>query len=227
MREIAEKSAQMCDFCLSSSVEALRVRDVLYHRCPLCGGIARDPLNCLTPEEERARYLLHRNTLENTGYRTWLESFLSDVLKATDGVLSLGEAPIRSVLDWGSGPNPSFVELVREQGFQVRGWDPFFAPKDLPLSEEADLVTAIEVVEHFREPRLEFSRAARAVARGGWLALGTHTVPDRDFATWWYKEDPTHVAFWTERAFTCLAEANRLRYCGTIGPNRFLFSKVP
>ncbi len=212
---------------MNGPVEAFSVRDILYHRCPTCGGIVRDSVSFLAPEAEIRRYRLHRNTLEDDGYRTWLESFLSDVLRATDGRLFLGDIPIRTVLDYGSGPHPAFVELVRERGFHVRGWDPYFAPDDLPKLEEADLVTAIEVVEHFRDPRLEFSRIAGTVARGGWLAIGTHIVPERDFGSWWYREDPTHVAFWTERAFTCLAEANRLRYRGIIGPNRFLFSKSP
>ncbi len=230
-----EKTVEFCRFCGFSGTTVLTVRDRSYARCAECGGITLDREFLPDHEAEKARYDLHRNSLADTGYRAWLEGFVDDTFRRIAAHRSLGAhgvteaGKIRTVLDYGSGPEPALVALLRERGFDARGWDPYYAPDmsagPSPDHGTADLVTCLEVVEHFYEPAKSFADLAAAVRPAGWLAVGTHILPDTPFERWWYREDTTHVAFWTERAFELLAAEHGLVWLGRTGAHRFLFKK--
>ena len=67
--------------------------------CPVCDlrFVDRDFLP--GPAAERARYLLHRNTLADPGYRAFLEPALRAVRDRVP--------PPARLLDYGSGPEPA------------------------------------------------------------------------------------------------------------------------
>ena len=220
-----EKTVEFCRFCGFFTIKALFVRDRSYARCEQCGGITLDRKYLPGPDAEKARYDLHRNSLADAGYRAWLEGFLDDTFRGIEAHDSRGATSIRTVLDYGSGPEPALVALLRERGYQVRGWDPYYASDAHPAPDSADLVTCLEVAEHFFEPAKAFASIAATVRPSGWLAVGTHLVPDTPFERWWYREDGTHVAFWTERAFELLAAEHGLVWLGSTGEHRFLFRK--
>lgn len=220
-----EKMSEFCRFCGFFTIKDVIVRDRIYARCERCGGITLNRTQLPDPEAERARYDLHHNSLSDSGYRAWLSSFLEDTFRGIAAHELRGASSIQTVLDYGSGPEPALVTLLRERGFDARGWDPYFASREAPLPESADLVTCLEVAEHFYEPAHSFADLARIVRPSGWLAVGTHIIPEAPFETWWYREDSTHVAFWTETAFELLASQNALSWLGRVGENRFLFRK--
>lgn len=86
-------------------------------------------------------------------------------------------------------------------------YDPFYAPDESVLEAQYDFVTATEVVEHFRKPANEFGRLWSLVKPGGVLGLMTKLALDRDaFSHWHYKNDPTHVAFYSRKTFQWLAQ---------------------
>lgn len=219
--------------------EPLNVQDGAFLRCMECGGIVRDPTTRLSPEAQRDRYLLHRNDLVDQGYRRWLEGYLDAVfgwLRDQKISIERGDLP---VLDFGSGPNPALVALLRERGYDAVGWDPFFRPGPIP-AESARLVTCLEVAEHFETPRRDLSRLAGALAEGGIAAIATHLLgADGDpaeqtafFRSWWYRQDPTHVSFYTERALVEAAESAALAplgrtSTGTKGVDILFFTKKP
>ena len=92
--------------------------------------------------------------------------------------------------------------MLRAQGFDVSLYDSFFAPDTAALAAEYDFITATEVVEHLHEPGAVLAQLWRQLRRGGYLALMTKLVIDRDaFSRWHYKNDPTHVCFFSRETF--------------------------
>ena len=123
---------------------------------------------------------------------------------------------------------------------EIRGWDPFFAPDVSFFQDGADAVLCLEVAEHFENPREGFAGLARACRPGGYAAVQTLFVPESGekewaedafsantdtgtdteaaeaaFRSWWYKEDTTHVSFYTLKALKACAERAGFEYCGT------------
>lgn len=218
-----------CFFCEKDDLDALSVRGRLYDRCLACGGVFMRPEYYLTPDAERDRYALHHNGLENADYRAYLERFLDLAVSyvSRDYPETL---PIKTVLDWGSGPIPSLVALLRERGYDARGFDPFFLPDYEPFEGGADLVVCLEVAEHFHDPVGSFAEIARNTRSGGFMAVKTGIVPDipafKDFFhTWWYREDPTHVCFYTERALRAIGLRVGLIFSGCAGKDIAVFTK--
>ena len=112
----------------------------------------------------------------------------------------------------------------------ILGWDPFFAPKKSLAGRKASLVLCLEVAEHFEDPQEGFDGLAACCAEGGYVAVGTLPIPDsmnipEGFKGWWYKDDLTHVSFYTEKAMTACGSASGLEYLGKASPRIFLFRK--
>jgi SAM-dependent methyltransferase len=113
-------------------------------------------------------------------------------------------------LDYGSGPTPVLVELLRKAGWDATGYDPFFAP-DADLSRPFNAVVSTETFEHFRQPREETGRVLRLLAPGGVLVVMTSLCDAvTDWPRWHYARDETHVAFYSTRTFAHLAAARGL-----------------
>ncbi len=75
------------------------------------------------------------------------------------------------------------------------------------LAKTYDFITCSEAAEHFHRPAEEFERLDRMLRPGGWLAVMTAFRPkDRDFLSWYYRRDPTHVVFYREGTFRRLGE---------------------
>ncbi len=176
------------------------VRGASYFRCPLCTYVYLDRNRLPPPEEEKARYLLHRNDPEDPGYRAYLEDFIRKA------VLPFAP-PGGRILDFGSGPVPALAGLLVGKGYRVSPYDPFFTPDRSARTGPFDLIVLHEVAEHLARPYFELSRLARTLAPGGRLAIRTRYAPEGqgEFRTWWYREDPTHVGFFGSRTFSALA----------------------
>lgn len=182
---------------------------------------------------ERRRYTLHENSLENPGYRSYLESFLGSVL-SFPSIVDAGFCETWKVFDYGSGPEPALVALMRERGIDARGWDPFFARDTERFPGGADLVTCLEVAEHFKTPGDDFARLSASVRNGGFAAIGTHLVDTLDsaddgeyrtFRSWWYREDPTHVSFYSKKALCLIAGESGLVWLGEAAAHVHIFRK--
>jgi SAM-dependent methyltransferase len=158
-----------------------------------------DSRHHMTPETEKQRYELHNNSLENAGYIDWLNAFLDFAFTPTPA-----PAPGSKVLDFGSGPEPVMAQLMEERGCVVSLEDPFFAPGERGGS--FDLITALEVFEHIYSPSDTIANLAKRLSPDGRLCISTKFLPDNheEFETWHYRNDSTHIGFFTR---TGLAEA--------------------
>ena len=185
-----------------------------------CGGFFVSRECFLSVQKQKERYLLHDNSLANAGYRSFLKDFADTALNQSRALLG---APPATIFDYGCG-NGALIELLQtnKKDFllpadtEIRGWDPLFAPAAQPFPGGADLVLCLEVAEHFENPAEGFAGLSRACKRGGVLAVRTLFAPEteREFKSWWYKEDPTHVSFYTQKALTLCAKDAGFELCG-------------
>lgn len=161
-------------------------------RCDNCDLVSIDSNDQLTRDAERARYLLHRNSLEDSDYRTFL-SRLADPVCAR-------KSPMASVLDFGSGPSPVMAELFKSRGYDVQLFDPFFAPDRHVLNQKYDIVLCCETAEHFRDVNGDWSSLAGCLNPDGVLGVMTLLHDENtDWSRWWYAQDPTHICFYSIR----------------------------
>lgn len=160
---------------------------------------------------ERAEYDLHQNDLADAGYLKFLRR-LADPLVAR-------LAPGARGLDFGCGPGPLLSQWLSGQGFDVALYDKFYASETGVLCRSYDFICATEVVEHLRKPGLVLTALWQLLNAGGVLALMTKRVSSPEaFRHWHYKNDPTHIAFFSEASFLWLAQQLGAQ-CEFIGPD--------
>jgi len=174
-----------------------------YLDCLSCGLIHLHPDHHPLPDDERAHYDTHENDPEDPRYRAFLARLADPLLarldRGTEG------------LDYGAGPGPTLSRMLAERGHPTEIWDPFFAPDPAMLARRYDFVSCTETAEHFHHPRQEFERLDALLRPAGLLAVMTVMYSDDaitgdEFATWWYRRDPTHVSFYRRRTFRWIAE---------------------
>ena len=97
--------------------------------------------------------------------------------------------------------------MLEECGYSVDLYDKFYAKNDVVFEKQYDFITASEVVEHLRQPFVELSRLMGLLKSNGVLAIMTQILtPQIDFNQWYYKNDPSHIGFFSEKALNFLAE---------------------
>jgi 2-polyprenyl-3-methyl-5-hydroxy-6-metoxy-1,4-benzoquinol methylase len=146
-------------------------------------------------DDERARYEQHNNDVENKGYQRFVQPIVEYIKTHMEPDHSTG-------LDFGAGTGPVIAKLLREAGYTVNLYDPFFHPHDEYLNQSYDYIIACEVVEHFHRPKKEFALLRKLLKSGGHLVLMTDLLPaDTAFQEWYYKNDETHVFFYHPDTF--------------------------
>lgn len=169
-----------------------------YHRCDQCRLVFVPPGQRLGPDAEKAEYDLHRNSPDDAGYRGFLGRLFEPVCQRLGGE--------GSGLDFGSGPGPTLSIMFEEAGYRMRVYDPFYAPDLSAFEYSYDFITATEVAEHLHYPGRELERLWQCLRPGGLLGIMTKLVIDRNaFVQWHYKNDPTHVCFFSRETFRWVA----------------------
>lgn len=185
-----------CPLCESPAAFPLRSRDRELYACATCNLVYVPRRWHLSPAAQRDRYRLHQNRIDDDGYARMLQRPIDVLRQRAPGV--------RRVLDYGSGPTPVLVELLRRRGYDAEGYDPLFSPRTHgPASFDA--VVSVETFEHFADPGAEMRRIVEIIRPGGWFLVMTHLHGGTDtFTDWWYVRDATHVAFYSARTFDWL-----------------------
>lgn len=169
-----------------------------YQQCPSCLLVFVPDGYLLDHTAEKAQYDLHRNHPDDAGYCAFLERLLQP-LKAC-------LPPHASGLDFGCGPGPVLAGLLAEQGFRMSLFDPYYYPDDSTLQATYDFITCTEVIEHIYDAREAWQQLTGLLKPGGWLGIMTkRPLGATAFAQWHYKNDPTHVRFYSEDTFRWVA----------------------
>ncbi|MEJ2328514.1 MAG: class I SAM-dependent methyltransferase [Gammaproteobacteria bacterium] len=169
-----------------------------YHRCSVCDLVFVPSDFFVSREEEKDLYDMHENDPQDMAYRQFL-SRLFDPMQERIPQHASG-------LDFGSGPGPTLSRMFEEQGHRVRLYDPFYAPDASALHGHYDFITATEVAEHLHQPAFELERLWSLLRPAGWLGIMTRRFnPKLYFPDWHYKNDPTHVIFFSDLTFEWLA----------------------
>ena len=172
-----------------------------YLRCECCKATFLSPAQRLDRVAEKREYDLHRNDVDDPGYRRFLSALVEPLLERIPGS-AVG-------LDYGCGPGPALAAMVRATGRRMAVWDPVYRPDPGVLEDTYDFVTCTEVVEHMHCPAAGFRRIGALLRPGGLLGIMTRfQTDDARFASWHYRRDPTHVVFY--RVETLQAVADRM-----------------
>lgn len=205
-----------------------------FFRCEQCAFHFVEPSTHLTTTEESERYCHHENDGNDVGYL----NYLADVLSPLKSYFGDHEINGLYHLDFGSGNSVATEKLLKE--WQITSersysYDLYFSPEKLPSrytpnESSFDLVTAIEVVEHFRSPRTSWEELAGLLRSGSFLFVVTqiyHSEQDeKAFSNWWYKNDPTHVSIYSLESLSVMASDFGLELVLTDEKKYFLWRKL-
>ena len=170
-----------------------------YRRCANCSLLFVPIEFHVSSKSEKARYEEHNNDSNDIRYRQFLERIAPPIRERF-------KAGAKG-LDFGCGPTPLLAELLREDGFEMGVYDPFYAPDKSVLEGKYDFIVSTEVFEHLKEPLKEFKRLLAMLNDNGVLAIMTRLFNDSiDFKTWHYKNDRTHICFYSIETFDWLSK---------------------
>ena len=186
-----------------------------YNRCTYCASVFLDTCDHPNFHNEKERYDKHDNSSDNSGYLKFLTPLL-DVISKEQNKLSKG-------LDFGSGPNPVLTSYLLENGYNIKPYDPFYSKDSSLLNSNYDYIVSCEVIEHFHNPRSEFTKLRSLLNSEAKLYCKTNILLDTiEFEKWWYKNDFTHTFFYTEKALNYIKEAFQFKEL-SIYENYFVF----
>ena len=137
---------------------ALPVAGKHYHRCRSCELVWLDEADHLDDAAEKAVYDGHDNQVDDPRYRGFLMRAFGEVLSRV--------SPPASGLDFGCGPGPALIAMGREAGFEMAGYDKFYADEPELLTRRYDFITSTEVIER---PDLAADEPLPAVYDGVWV----------------------------------------------------------
>ncbi|MXR69512.1 methyltransferase domain-containing protein [Shewanella sp. JBTF-M18] len=191
----------LCPLCHSENLACFhRDKHREYKICNRCQLVSVPDAYLLTPEAEKAFYDHHQNDSRDQGYRrflgrTWLplrERLTSD----------------HRGLDFGCGPGPTISVMAGEVGIAMENYDLYYFPDEQLLKQQYDFITMTEVIEHVADASALLKRLDAMMKPGTCLAIMTKRVlGEAAFANWHYKQDQTHIRFYSTATFEWIAKA--------------------
>ncbi|MCF6288909.1 MAG: class I SAM-dependent methyltransferase [Proteobacteria bacterium] len=189
-----------CPLCLNKTIDFYqqdKLRD--YWQCQNCHLVFVKPEQQLNQHDEKLIYDQHQNNPDDVDYRKFLNKLIKPLIK---------RLPISAQgLDFGSGPGPTISVMMQEQGFKVENYDYYYANKPKLLKAKYGFITCTEVMEHLSTPHRVLSTLTDILVPQGILGIMTKRVTSKqNFKNWHYKNDPTHVCFYSEATFVYIAK---------------------
>ncbi|MFN7903549.1 MAG: class I SAM-dependent methyltransferase [Pseudobdellovibrionaceae bacterium] len=173
--------------------------DKEYFHCDHCDLRFLNPKFRLEAEAEKARYQAHTIDVLDVGHQRFVMPMVETVLKKI--------TPRQKGLDFGSGPDSVLSYLLTSRGFQIEQYDPYFNPKTECINKIYDYILATEVIEHFYNPAQEFIKLNQMLQAKGALGIMTLFFHDQiDFSSWHYRNDATHVCFYSKKSIQWIAD---------------------
>lgn len=191
-----------------------------YYYCNYCELITLDNGFYLSSEAEKQRYQLHENSAENKGYFSYLNNIITNSITPF-------LKPGNKILDFGCGPEKTLAKILKDMGYKVSTFDPHFDNNHQWLNSKYDAITVIEVFEHILTPAKELEVIYSCLNKGSFLIIRTmlHNNNWDNFFNWWYKEDPTHITFYSEKTINYICNRWKFELIQIIGQCEIVLKK--
>tara|TARA_Y100001970_G_scaffold21912_1_gene25159 strand:- start:1142 stop:1780 length:639 start_codon:yes stop_codon:yes gene_type:complete len=208
----------ICIVCKQNKTAVFKnIKQKKYWKCSYCEAIFLDKEFYLSSNDEYKHYLTHNNDVNDPRYKKFLSNLMLPLIERMK-LNSIG-------LDYGCGPGPALSLMLREKGYQMFNYDPFFHPKKSNLLKKYDFISCSETVEHFHNPFDEFTRFNELLNDGGIIGIMTNFYSkEKIFENWYYIKDPTHVVFYNKKTFLIIAKVSNWD-CEFLGNNLVFFKK--
>ncbi len=159
----------------------------------------------LSEKDEQEIYSRHENSPLDIRYRQFLSRLLNPLIKKIQ--------PNSVGLDFGSGSGPTLSVMLEELGHQMSIFDKFYCNDSKAFEKKYDFITSTEVIEHLKKPGFEVKRLLELIEPNGYLGIMTKFASDLDhFISWHYKNDPTHICFYSLETFDWIAKEYDLSF---------------
>lgn len=172
-----------------------------YCHCKTCDGIFLSSIFHLPTNEEKNRYDLHINDIYDVNYHNFVDDLIRPI-KMHQKKSELG-------LDFGCGPSSVIQHSLIAKNYHILTYDPYYQPNASVLEKKFSYIVSCEVIEHFNQPNKSFQLLYNLLKKDGKLYLKTDVVYDRSkekFKSWGYRQDPTHVFFYSPKTFAYIQE---------------------
>ena len=209
----------ICIVCKNKKAAVFKnIKQKRYWKCVYCEAIFLDKEFYLSSNDEYKHYLTHNNDVNDPRYKKFLSNLMLPLIERMK-LNSKG-------LDYGCGPGPALSLMLREKGYQMFNYDPFFHPKKSNLLKKYDFISCSETVEHFHNPFYEFTRFNELLNDGGIIGIMTNFHSKENiFENWYYIKDPTHVVFYSKNTFLIIAKMFKWD-CEFLNNNLVFFKKI-
>ncbi|PVW14599.1 methyltransferase domain-containing protein [Marixanthomonas spongiae] len=186
-------NAVICPLCKNGANTVYhKGKQGLFYRCNTCGIIHKATTDYPSKVSEKARYLTHNNDVTDTRYQNFVSPIVNSVV--TDF------PPTAKGLDFGAGTGPVITKMLSGKGYAVTLYDTFFHPNKQALQHSYNFIVCCEVMEHFHHPNKEFLLLKKLLKPRGKLYCMTELFSSEiNFGKWYYKNDETHVVFYSEK----------------------------
>ncbi len=169
-----------------------------YLQCQDCALVSVPAEFYLSRDAEKAEYDKHENDPHDLGYQGFLDRTLAPLL-ARFPTSALG-------LDFGCGEGQALSLMAKARGYSMKNYDLYYANHPEVLARQYDFITLTEVIEHVSDASALLSQLDSLLKPTGILAVMTKRVQSpAAFSTWHYKNDPTHINFYSEATFAWIA----------------------
>ncbi len=185
---------EYCRLCNTLSPISFISEERYYLKCPNCSGIFMSKQFLPDDNTEIERYKTHNNDVNDPRYRKFVSPITNGIINEFNGN--------HQGLDFGSGTGPVITVVLKEKGFSIETYDPYFDNRTEVLNKTYDYIACCEVIEHFHKPDLDFKKLKSLLKPNGKLFIMTDLYSEEiNFDNWYYKNDPTHVFFYQKSTF--------------------------
>lgn len=189
-----------CPLCETSLQHLI---DAFYYHCQTCDAYVKDSAFYLDEHQEKERYEIHNNDVNDAGYQQFTSPITNYILEKY--------SPNQLGLDFGCGTGPVISKQLHDQHYRVKLYDPYFFTDESYLNFQYDYIFSCEVFEHFYHPKQEIEKLLRLLKTSGRLLIMTHLYDGViAFSNWYYRKDPTHVFIYTSKTIAYIAKKHQL-----------------
>ena len=196
-----------CPLCLSFTLEPyFNDKFRPYYSCPHCTLVSVPSSAYLTSKKEKAEYDKHDNGYADDGYRRFLNRTWQPLL---DHLKTMNNFSELKGLDFGCGEGAVLSKMALDAGIKIDNYDLYYHYHPELLNKRYDFIILTEVIEHIADAKALVQQLKKMLNPKGIIAIMTKRLIDREaFSRWHYKNDLTHINFYSDNTFQWIAEQN-------------------